>query len=107
MLVRLPHGMCVNPDTIKLIHVRPDRRKVGGKPVMVYSVVIKTDDDAFLAIASYAEREQAEELANTCARRVNQGLGEDDPNNPEPEADAAAPPKQQASAADLLDDDDW
>ena len=50
MLVRLPHGMCVNPEIVKHVHVRPDRPNP-RENTMVYNVLLKTDDDGFLTIA--------------------------------------------------------
>lgn len=100
MLVRLPHGMVVNPEIVKLVHVRADRaqgRSSGQQ--MIYSVVIKTDDDGFLVLAATGEREAAEALAYECAQRINLGLGEEDPN-------VKSSGKAPAAARDDDDDDD-
>jgi len=99
MLVELPHGMCVNPDIVKLVHVRMDRQQ--RTSAMLYSVVVKTDDDGFLVVATLDDRDEAEKLAAECADLINKGLGEEPP-----EYDESAPAPGAAPTADDDDDDD-
>lgn len=82
MLVELEHGMCVNPEIVKLVHVRADRTPAGGA---TYTVVLKTDQDGFLVLATYDDRDEAEKLAFDCADRVNKASGAEvqpDPKRP-------------------------
>jgi hypothetical protein len=93
MLVQLQHGMCVNPEIVKLVHIRQDRQQKTNS--MVYTVVIKTDEDGFLVLASVDDRAEAEELTRDTARRINKGLGEEDADEDDDE-----------DAVDAADDDD-
>ena len=108
MLTVLPHGVCVDPETVKILNVRIDRTP-GPNGVLTYTVVMKTDvDDAWIVVQSFDNRGEAEKLTAECARRIN---GEPDPSAPkeEEEAPAAAPPPKAAAkaAAAASDDDDW
>lgn len=80
--------MVVNPEIVKLIHIRADRPTQRGATSMVYSVVMKTDDDGFIVLAAFDDRAEAEELAHEAAKRLNKGMGEEDPND-EDTAEAA------------------
>ena len=101
MLVSLPFGIAVDPETVKLVVIRSDRR-AGPNTPMVFTVAIKTDaDENFHVVASFDDRAEAEALSSECARRINTGMGEEDPN-----AGANTAPAK-AAAADDDDDDDW
>ena len=111
MMVELPHGMCVNPEIVKLIHVRMDRQQRTN--TLLYSVVIKTDDDGFLVIATLDDRGEADTLAAQCADLINTGLGEEPGEYDESSSGPSAPAAQGADAdadaddADDADDLDW
>lgn len=101
MLVVLPHGACVDPEIVKMIHIRADRRQQGD---MVYNVVMKTDaDDNFHLLAGFSERDEAEALARECATRINKALGADEPENDDDDDDSDD--EVEDDAAD--DTDDW
>jgi len=68
MLVKLKHGMCVNPEVVKLFHVRIDRNQ-RNEPS--YSVIMKTDDDGFIVLNAFDNHEDAVALSRDCARRIN------------------------------------
>lgn len=72
MLVKLKHGMCVNPEVVKLFHVRIDRNQQ-NQPT--YTVVMKTDDDGFVVLKTHDTHEDAVELSRDCARRINSVAG--------------------------------
>jgi hypothetical protein len=94
MLVKLPYGVCVKPDTVKMIHVRTVRKQ----ETMVHTVTMKTEDDGFQIIASFDSREEAETLSAKCARLVIKGLGEGDEGEEEE--------KEEEDDFDDDDDDD-
>ncbi len=116
MLVKLPHGMAVNPEVVKLIHVKIEAGQRGLPPR--FSVQVRTDDETSLVLASFSKHEQAVALAGKCARQLNLGLGEEDPGPPappEPKSDAGkkkqkkkeAKAKPKSEDLDWGDDDDW
>ncbi len=108
MLVKLPHGMCVNPEIVKLVHVRVDRAQRGLPPR--FTVVMKTDDDQLHSVATFDTHDQATTLASECGRRINVALGEDDPGSLDGQSVAAPSKKKAEKAKDNAwddDEDDW
>ncbi len=101
MIVVLPHGTCVDPETVKMILIRADRAKSGG---MVFNVVMKTDaDDNFHLIAPFDNRGEAEALAGECAKLINKGLGVDDDDDDSGDDGGF----DSSDDDDDDDDDDW
>ena len=70
MLAPLPHGMAIDPETVKYFSVRPDRPKGPAGPV-VFTVIVRTDDDKAIPIASFDKHEEAVSLSQKCGRLVN------------------------------------
>ena len=102
-LTILPHGVCVDPDTVKILNIRTDKQP-GANGAYSYTVVMRTDvDDGWIAIAGFDNRAEAEALSTVCARRIN---GE--PDEPAAEdADDEAPETAAAAAPAASADDDW
>jgi len=110
MLVLLPHGVCVDPEIVKFFHIRTERPKGPGKPIM-HTVVMKTDEEGFLVVAATDDREEAVKLSQTCAKLINKALGVEDEEEEKPKATQPAP-SAAASAAPAKapaanEDDDW
>lgn len=104
MLAVLPHGVCVDPETVKILTIRTDQGKgpTPDKRAMLFVVTMKTDaDDQWIVIAAFDDRAEAEHLTAECSRRINKALGV------EAEAPAAEPEEEPDEEAAKDDDDDW
>lgn len=107
MLAVLPHGVCVDPETVKILSIRAEQGKGPDKKGMLFVVTMKTDaDDQWIVVAAFDDRGEAEKLTQECSRRINKALGAETEDEGAKGGDDA-PPAKSAAKAKPADDDDW
>lgn len=115
MLVKLPYGACVDPEVVKYIHVRIDRPK-GATGPMAFTVVMKTEEDQPIVLATFDEHGPAVALSSLCGKLVNAAGGEGDEDDEDDEEedddddeddDEEVPAAAKKPVIEGPDDEEW
>ena len=77
MLVKLPGGLCIDPEIVKIIFVRREPVKMGQKD-LVWTVYVRTDGDLEMKLATPETEEEAITISRGAADLINKGLKGDD-----------------------------
>ncbi|MFM7200849.1 MAG: hypothetical protein ACKO6N_08660 [Myxococcota bacterium] len=87
MLVKLPSGLCIDPEIVKIIFVKREPVKLGQKE-LVWAVYVRTDGELELRLGTPETEEEAINLARLAADMINRGLkGEDEEDSSDDDDD--------------------